>query len=1412
MTTDIWRNVAVVLIGLVLPVIGAWWLERPRRRSAHPAASEFLPYAVRAVEAEQLRGLGRPLYPPAGMAPPGRLPRAAGQSIAATFESLHDKRLVILGDAGSGKTTAARRLVPMLLDDGPMPVMVGLSSWEPASQSVQDWFISRVADRYGAEADHVRVLTVTRRLLPVLDGLDELPDSQRATCVPLLMRWLDGFPGYVLTCRTDAYEDMADLLGPGVGTTVTLLPLRAQDVAAELRAVDARRWAPVATAVEDEPSGPLAEALSSPWFLSLATSGYEGHRHRDPTELTDRGELPDAAAVRQRIWDTADPTVSIEGWGTDGRRRLELIADAMGSEADGLLLWWRMAGKYGSPWAVAYVTAALLGIPALVALAADRGLGSSLSGMYGIFGYLAFLAPMISHQEPRRLWRRPALRLVPLHGATFWFFATTLGVGLISPPIGVVITLDPEWFLPRTWFSMGLMAIGAVAAFVIMITGPNTEPGRARRAGDQLSDLGAALLTSSAVTALACLPIGLLSDPAGQTAGSDGLPWFVWAATSLGFFTTVLLTRTAWGRYRLTHLGLVLDGELPLRLGRFLAEAQEQGVLVPADGYGAGCYTFRHSLAREALLGGGTDRLARVRATERFQQEIRAEVLTLPESVAYLAFTSDGSPERYAREREHIAELADEVLTNELRAAADKGTEAYERYREARQRMSEALRVSVWANPTTARLYGLAALLAGAIVCGAVGVLTGVDQSKVGVGMVGWTLGACLVLLVVARSDATPVPRRVAYVIVAVLALYTSTPWTLSPFLPEHSLGTIAAITAAADIFFLVAWLYARPHVSRARAVLDDDPDAWPELPAIRHHRETASEARQTWLTVVARDGVMPLIRGRLRVGTDTGTVPALPAIAPSRLTGSRRSDQFVGTDTADEIAFHLRELESASIGVSGQRGVGKSSLMQRFCTSGSLSAADNLLVLAPAPTSYDPREFLIHLFAEVCRQVTGGNPGDDGRQAPDPVRRRTLVHQLGAALMVAAGVLITVVTLLWPELTAAAAAVTGHAKALVIAGGGVLTVAGLTWALSLSLRAGRAGRRHGKNPRDTEVLAATHLRTLHYQLTFLRTRNAQLALPGGLQLADGSQVQHTQQVLTYPELVARFRAFLTEVARDRGQSGGRVVIGIDELDKLGSSQDAERFLNDLKVVFGIRGCHFLVAVSEDALTTFGRHVLDVRTAFDSAFDRVVAVRPLSLSQARTLLELRGVWLPGPYLWLCQVLSGGLPRDLLRAVTSLATERALRGTVGLRKLSQRLIEDDARTVLSAQTRYAATLSGADAPRAARWIADASQAAVTADEWEAAIGAAPPIDPDQYDVARAVTQVRAYLALGATLMRTFTEGDVAATLDWLRLAGPDPVDRLTTARAKLATEPETSWSAVNRYRSETPGLAPLPEPT
>jgi len=189
------------------------------------------------------------------------------------------------------------------------------------------------------------------------------------------------------------------------------------------------------------------------------------------------------------------------------------------------------------------------------------------------------------------------------------------------------------------------------------------------------------------------------------------------------------------------------------------------------------------------------------------------------------------------------------------------------------------------------------------------------------------------------------------------------------------------------------------------------------------------------------------------------------------------------------------------------------------------------------------------------------------------------------------------------------------------------------------------------------------------------------------------------------------------------------------------------------------------------------------------------------------------VWLPDPYLWVCQILSGGLPRDLLRTVMSLATDRALHNTTDMRALMLRLIEDDARTVLSAQSSHASALTSPQAPAVARWIASASEAPTRADAWEEVLGNAPVSYAGEYEVAKTVTQLRAYLGLGAALLRTFaddTSDRLTPRLETLRSAGPEPVDRLTAARAKLAAEPEAVWAAVNRYRQEVLGLAPLPE--
>ena len=86
------------------------------------------------------------------------------------------------------------------------------------------------------------------------------------------------------------------------------------------------------------------------------------------------------------------------------------------------------------------------------------------------------------------------------------------------------------------------------------------------------------------------------------------------------------------------------------------------------------------------------------------------------------------------------------------------------------------------------------------------------------------------------------------------------------------------------------------------------------------------------------------------------------------------------------------------------------------------------------------------------------------------------------------------------------------------------------------------------------------------------------------------------------------------------------------------------QFLNGIKAIFDVPGCLYLVSVSEDAMAIFASQTPAIKTAFDSAFDEITRVDPMTFEEARELLDLRVTGVPLPFLALCHVLAGGVPR------------------------------------------------------------------------------------------------------------------------------------------------------------------------
>ena len=150
---------------------------------------------------------------------------------------------------------------------------------------------------------------------------------------------------------------------------------------------------------------------------------------------------------------------------------------------------------------------------------------------------------------------------------------------------------------------------------------------------------------------------------------------------------------------------------------------------------------------------------------------------------------------------------------------------------------------------------------------------------------------------------------------------------------------------------------------------------------------------------------------------------------------------------------------------------------------------------------------------------------------------------------------------------------------------------------------------------------------------------------------------QKAEQPAGLPAIVGEFRDYSGKVAEwARKSREGRVIICIDEMDKIRDSGRAEQFLNGIKAIFDVPGCLYLVSVSEDAMALFASQTPAIKTAFDSAFDEIISVGPMSFVEAMELLDLRVTGVPLPFLALCHVLAGGVPRELIRAARALMQE------------------------------------------------------------------------------------------------------------------------------------------------------------
>ncbi|MEP0856879.1 NACHT domain-containing protein [Trichocoleus sp. DQ-U1] len=242
-------------------------------------------------------------------------------------------RLLILGAPGSGKTTMLLELAQDLIlaaqqqPEKPIPVIFELSSWEDDKQAIADWLVADLKFRNNIPEAITREWLETGKLLPLLDGLDELKTRQ-GICIDRINEFLQTtsrLSQIVVCCREEEYKTSEEILT--LRGAVCLKPLEEKQIKGYLQRLNCGHlW----QGIQNDPSGLLALA-KMPLFLHLIPVAYsnglesKAERFNSPAELEAYQEK-----CRKDLFDAYI------------KRRLELPHDCQGyepKESNRWLIW-----------------------------------------------------------------------------------------------------------------------------------------------------------------------------------------------------------------------------------------------------------------------------------------------------------------------------------------------------------------------------------------------------------------------------------------------------------------------------------------------------------------------------------------------------------------------------------------------------------------------------------------------------------------------------------------------------------------------------------------------------------------------------------------------------------------------------------------------------------------------------------------------------------------------------------------------------------------------------------------------------------------------------------------------------------------------------------------------------------------
>ena len=478
-----------------------------------------------------------------------------------------------------------------------IPIVYHLASWAKKRQPFDQWFVAELSERYDVPPNCARSWVAAGRLIPLLDGLDEVPEEAREGCALAIKAYHQSSTGPLVACSSLEYPSL-NRQGP-FARTLAIQPLSERQIEEALASMP-KQAVEVETILRERPA--WREAIRTPLLLHLLATACRACR---PLDLS----LTDGEQIRRQLYAAYGESAVVSRNGEDRetiQQRLSYLTWlAFWLKGDGqrefrpqqILPHWLPSAR----WRWIYrVLMALYALPVGVLLYVlyDPSLLFSSKGI-DVFGAFTILFDVLSTififslslplKNKRRndfinnpwspiaviIWGQPFLALLPVFSIKLpdWTNALAGKMGFVFVPLASLLSPEGKWFVVKL-----CLLVACWGLLRLYQRGQPLRPGQWLR----LAFMRALL------SCLLCLVV--LAALGGLSHGMGGLLDGLRLGLVYGIIVGLCYGGHVYIEHYLLRLYLWRLGCLPLRLLAFLDGVVERGLL-----YRVGdAYVFRH--------------------------------------------------------------------------------------------------------------------------------------------------------------------------------------------------------------------------------------------------------------------------------------------------------------------------------------------------------------------------------------------------------------------------------------------------------------------------------------------------------------------------------------------------------------------------------------------------------------------------------------------------------------------------------------------------------------------------------------------------------------------------------------------------------------------------------------------------